>query len=195
LINILIIIILVIILLFASIMMIPFHITLNLGNKGLEFSGYFKVTWMKIRILKRDIPSKDEKKEEKPQKKEKKKADWNLERILKVFNLFLDALPHFKKIFHAFLRSLTLVRFKLDLKMGMDSPVDTAQLAGFFWSISPMINLVPRVSFSMRPEFMKTTLEGNLEVEIKLKLFWIVFESMKAITKKPVRNLINEVRA
>lgn len=192
-INVLIIIILVIIIILTSIMLIPFHITLNLGNNGLEFSGYFKITWMKIRILKRDIPS--EEKKEKQEKKEKEKADWNLERILKVFNLFLDALPYFKKIFFAFLRSLSLVRFKLDLKMGMDSPVDTAQLAGFFWTLSPMINLVPRVSFSMSPIFMKTTFEGNLEVEIKLKLFWIVFESLRAITKKPVRNLINEVRA
>ncbi len=194
-INILIIIILVIVLLLASIMVIPFHITLNLGNKGLEFKGYFKVTWMRIRILKRDIPSKEEKKEEEPKKKEKKKVEWNLERILKVFNLFLDAMPHFKKIFYAFLRSLTLVRFKLDLKLGMDSPVDTAQLAGFFWSLSPMVNLIPRVSFHMYPEFMKTTFEGNLEIELKLKLLWIVVESLKAFTKKPVRNFLNEVRA
>ena len=47
----------------------------------------------------------------------------------------------------------------------------------------------------MRPEFMKTTLEGNIELELKLKLFWIVMESLKAITKKPVRNFISEVRA
>jgi hypothetical protein len=55
-------------------------------------------------------------------------------------------MPYFENIFYAFLRSITLVRFKLDLKMGMDSPVDTAELAGFFWSLSPMVNLIPRVS-------------------------------------------------
>jgi len=176
-------------------MMIPFHITLNLGNFGLEFNGYFKITWMRISILKRDIPSKEEKKEEKPKRKEKVKAEWNLERIFKVFNLFLDAMPYLRNILYTFFRSITLVRLKLDFKMGMDSPVDTAELAGFFWSLSPIINLIPRVSFSMSPVFMKTTLEGNLEVELKIKLLWIVFESLKAITKKPVRNLINEVRA
>jgi hypothetical protein len=192
LINILIIIILVIVILLASIMMIPFHITLNLGNEGLEFKGYFKVTWMRIKILKQEIPSKEEKKE-KPEKKEK--AEWNLERIIKVLNLFLDALPHFKKVLNAFFRSFTLVRLNLDLKLGMDSPVDTAQLAGVFWSISPMVNLIPRVSLHMRPVFMKTTFEGNLELELKLKLLWIVVESLRAITKKPVRNFINEVRA
>ena len=177
-------------------MMIPFHITLNLGNNGLEFRGYFKVTWIRITILKRDIPSKEEKEEKKEEKPEKKeKAEWNFERILKVFNLLLDAMPYLKNILFAFFRSITLVKLKLDLKMGLDSPVDTAELAGFFWSLSPMVNLIPKVSFSMSPIFMKTTLEGNLEVELKIKLLWIVIESLKAITKKPVRNLINEVRA
>lgn len=195
-IYVLIIIMLVIILFLTSIMMIPFHITLNLDNKGLEFNGYFKVTWMRIKILKRDIPSKEEKKQEEDKKKDKKrdKAEWNLDRILKVFNLFLEAIPHFEKVFFAFVRSFTLERFCLNLRLGLDSPVDTAQLAGFFWSILPLVNLIPRVSIYMHPEFMKTTFKGHLELELKLKLLWIVLESLKALTKKPVRNLINEIR-
>jgi hypothetical protein len=47
----------------------------------------------------------------------------------------------------------------------------------------------------MRPVFMKSTFEGNLDFEIKIRLFWIAVEALKAITKKPVRSLINEVRA
>ena len=79
-------------------------------------------------------------------------------------------MPYLRNILYTFFRSITLVRLKLDFKMGMDSPVDTAELAGFFWSLSPIINLIPRVSFNMSPVFMKTTLEGNLEVELKIKL-------------------------
>ena len=71
-INILIIIILVIIIILASIMIIPFHITLNLGNKDMEVMGYFKVNWMRIRILRREIPSKEEKKEEKKRREKRK---------------------------------------------------------------------------------------------------------------------------
>jgi hypothetical protein len=175
-------------------MVIPFHITLNINNKGLEANGYFKVNWMKIRIIKRDIPSeKKEKKEE--EVKKKKKSEWNIDRFIRVFNLFLEALPHFEKVLYAFFKSITLERFDLDFIMGLDSPVDTAQLAGFFWSILPMVNLVPKISINMRPIFLKTTFEGNLEVELKIKLLWIVVESLKAFTKKPVRNLISEVRA
>ena len=73
-INILIIIILVIILLLVSIMMIPFHITLNLGNKDMEFKGYFKVNWMGIRIIRREIPSKRRKKRRKEERREERKS-------------------------------------------------------------------------------------------------------------------------
>jgi hypothetical protein len=175
-------------------MVIPFHITLNINNKGLEANGYFKVNWMKIRIIKRDIPSEEKEKKEVEAKK-KKKSEWNIDRFIRVFNLFLEALPHFEKVLYAFFKSITLERFDLDFIMGLDSPVDTAQLAGFFWSVLPMVNLVPKISINMRPIFLKTTFEGNLEVELKIKLLWIVVESLKAFTKKPVRNLISEVRA
>ena len=173
-------------------MVIPFHITLNLGNREMDVKGYFKMTWLKIKILKREIPSKEDKKEEKVEKKVK--TEWTLDRIIKVFNLFLESLPYFENIIYAFLRSITLERFRLDFNIGLDSPVDTAEIAGIFWSILPMVNLIPKVSINMRPVFIKTTLEGNMYFEIKIKLLWIVVESLKAITKKPVRNLINEVR-
>lgn len=194
-INILFLIILVIIILLviiiASIMLIPFHITLNLDNKGLDYKGYFKLTWLRIRILQREIPLKEEKKEV----EKKTKAEWTLNRIIKIFNLFLESMPYFENIFYAFLRSITIEKLNLNLALGMDSPVDTAQMAGFFWSILPTLNLIPKVSIHMNPVFMKSTFEGNLDFELKIRLFWIVVEALKAITKKPVRGLINEVRA
>jgi hypothetical protein len=91
-------IIILLVILIASIMLIPFHIALNLDNKGLDYNGYFKVTWLRIRILKREIPLKEEKKEEEEKKevKKKEKAEWTLNRIIKVFNLFLESIPYFE---------------------------------------------------------------------------------------------------
>jgi hypothetical protein len=196
LINILIIIILVIIVILASVMLIPFHIVLNLNNKGLEYDGFFKLTWLRIKILKREIPPKEE--EEKEVKKEiekKPKKEWTLDRIIKTLNLFIESMPYFENIFFAFIRSITIERFNMNLKLGMDSPVDTAEMAGFFWSVLPTVNLIPKVSIHMQPVFMKSTFEGEIDFELKIRLLWIVVESLKAIIKKPVRNLINEVRA
>ncbi|MGB7968898.1 MAG: DUF2953 domain-containing protein [Methanobacterium sp.] len=188
-------IIILLVILIASITLIPFHITLNLNNKGLDYNGYFKITWLRIGILKREIPIKEEEKEEKKEVEKKAKAEWTVNRIIKIFNLFLESMPYFENIFYAVFRSITIEKLRLNLALGMDSPVDTAQMAGFFWSILPTVNLIPKVSIHMNPVFMKSTFEGNLEFELKIRLFWIVIEGIKAITKKPIRSLINEVRA
>lgn len=190
----LIIIILVILLILASILMIPFHISLNLKNQGIEYNGYFQLTWMRIRLLKREIPSEEEKEEEKKEEK-KEKAKWTLSRVQKVLNLFSESLPYFERIIRAFIRSISLEKFNLNLTLGLESPVDTAMLSGLFWSLASIINTIPKVSINMKPYFMQNKLDGQIEVEFKIKLLWIVVEAIRAFTKKPVRNFISEVRA
>lgn len=195
-INILIIILLVIVVVVASILLVPFHITLNLANQGFKYNGYLQIKWLKIRIIKREIPSEEEKKEEEKQEKdEKPRAEWNLDRIVKVFNLFLEALPYFGRIFRSMIRSIDLERFLFNLKFGLDSPVDTAEILGISWSMASIINLIPKITINITPVFMQPTLDVKIELEFKIKLFWIVIESLRAFTKKPVRNLIKEVRA
>lgn len=195
-INILIIIVLVVVLIIISLLMVPFHITMNIANKGLKFNGFVQIKWMKIRIIKREIPSEtpEEEKEEKEEKKDEG-GRWNLDKIVKVFNLFLESLPHFERILIAIYRSVYLERFWFNLKVGLDSPVDTAMIAGVFWSMNSIINTIPRVTVTVRPQFMEPVLEGEVELEFKIRLLWIVAESIRAFTKKPVRNLISEVRA
>lgn len=189
----LIIIILVILVILASILMIPFHISLNLKNQGIEYKGYFQLTWMKIRLVKREIPSEEEKEKEKKEKKEK--AEWTLSRIQKVLNLFSESLPYFERIIRAFIRSISLEKFYLNLTLGLDSPVDTAMLSGLFWSLASVINTIPKVSINMKPQFMENRFDGQFEIELKIKLLWIVVEALRAYSKKPVRNFISEVRA
>lgn len=195
-ITILIIVLLVVVLIIACLLMVPFHIILNLENQGLKFQGTMQIKWMKIGIIKREIPS-ETPEEEKEEKKEEKGevAKWNLDKIVKVFNLFLESLPHFERILIAIYRSIDLERFWLNLRVGLDSPVDTAMIAGVFWSMNSIINTIPRVKVTVNPQFMKPVFEGKVEIEFKIKLLWIVAESIRAVTKKPVRNLIREVRA
>jgi len=196
LINILLIIVLVVVLIIISLLMVPFHITLNIANQGLKFNGFIQIKWMKIRIIKREIPSEtpEDEKEEKEEKKDEG-AEWNLDKIVKVFNLFLESLPHFERIICAIYRSVNLERFLFNLKVGLDSPVDTAMIAGVFWSMNSIVNTIPRVTVTVHPQFMEPVLEGQVELEFKVRLLWIVAESIRAITKKPVRNLISEVRS
>jgi len=177
-------------------MKIPFHINLLLSNSGLEFNGYLKVTWMRITLFKHNISNQEKKKVKKENKKgiDNKKPKWNVKRFLNIFNLFLETLPYFQKIFSAFISSLSLEKLVVYLNIGMDSPVDTAQVTGVFWSISSWINLYPNITIYIQPEFMKTRFDGKIELVSELKLLWIVIGLLNLITKKPVRNLIKEIR-
>ncbi len=184
-------IILILALILLAILLIPFHISFYIQKREMNINGYFKVRWLKIRIIKRDIPSKEGKKEEKEVKKERK---FDIEQLLRLWNEFWDAFDYLKPLFPAFFRSITLEKFYLDLNLGFYSPVDTAMIYGYFWSISSIINVIPVVSLSMIPEFQKSKLDGSVELNLKLKLLWIVAAFIKAYTKKPVRVLLGSLR-
>jgi len=155
----------------------------------MDVRGYFKLTWLRIRIIQRDIPS--EEKEE----KEKKERKFDLEEMIKIFNQFLEAFDYLKPVLQAFLKSLTLERLSLDLNLGFNSPVSTAMIYGYFCAIKSVLNIVPPAYLSMTPEFQKSKLDGAFELQLKLKLLWIVVEGLKAYTKKPVRELFGSIRS
>jgi len=50
------------------------------------------------------------------------------------------------------------------------------------------------VYLNVEPDFHKERLDGSFLIEIKIILLLIVIESLKALTKKPVRSLAGEFR-
>lgn len=157
--------------------------------------GKLKLSWMRIRLIQRDIPPEaEEEKKEKKKKKKKKERKFESKKLIKSIKLFWKSLEHLIPILTAFLKSLTLEKFSLNLNLGFGSPVDTAMTSGYFWSLASVMNLIPPVSLSLTPDFQKERIDGSVELNIKLKLFWIVVESIKAFTKKPVRKLLWSLR-
>lgn len=188
-------IILILALILLLILFIPFHITFYLRKQEENIRGNFKINWLKIRIIQRDIPSEeDKKKKEKKEKKEKKKRKFDLDQFLKVINQLLNALEHIIPIFRAFLKSIHLEKFSLNLNLGFYSPVDTAMFSGIFWSISAILNVIPPINLSVTPDFQKSKFDGSLELMLKLKLYPIVAAVIKALTKKPVWKLLWSLR-
>ncbi|MGP8023612.1 MAG: DUF2953 domain-containing protein [Methanobacterium sp.] len=183
-------IILILALILLAILLIPFHISFYIQKREMNISGYFRIRWLKIRIIQRDIPT-EKKEEEKEVKKERK---FNLEQLLKILNQFIEAFDYIKPLIPAFLRSITLKNLSLDLNLGFYSPVDTAMINGYIWSISSILNNIPLISISTTPDFQESKLEGSFELNLKLKLLWIVIASLKAFTKKPVRDLVGSIR-
>lgn len=184
-------IVLVLVLFLLCILLIPFNICLNLKLKGLKIEGFFKLTWMKIRLLKRTFP--DDKKEE-IEKKDMKRQKPDLKRLPKIISLLYESYPYLIDIFKVLMKSADFKRLYIKLNLGFNSSYDTAVASGFIYSIMPLINLIPKLSFLFEPDFERECIEAKLNLEINMILWPIVAKSLNAITKKPVRSLLNELR-
>ncbi len=181
-------IILILALILLSILFIPFHISFYLKKRETDIRGYFQVSWLKIRLLKRTIP------EEEKEKKEKKERKFSFDKVFDVLRKFIAAFDYLTPILRAFIQSLDLEKLSLNLNIGFTSPVTTALISGYFWSISSILNLIPTVNLSMTPDFQKSKVDGSFEFELKLIPYRIVAALLKAYTKKPVRELFYAVR-
>lgn len=189
-------IIIILALILLAILLVPFYISFYIQKRETIVRGYFKVSWLKIRLIQRNIPSekKEKKEEKKKKKKERKKREFDINQTLKVINQFWNALEYLKPILHAFFKSITLEKLSLDLNIGFYSPVDTAMISGYFWSISSFLNLIPQISLYLTPDFQKSKQDGSLDLRIKIKIYPLAVELLRAITKKPVRELFGSLR-
>ena len=191
------IIILIIVLIIIGILVVPFHISLELFRQSKINQGYLRIKWWKIKIIDRElIQPKKEKKEKKPKRKfdVKKLLDVLPDMLPKVIPDFIESLPYFMDIMESSLRSISIERIALNLIFGLGDSADTAMLGGFFYSVIAIVNVFPNTHFSVEPDLKNERLEGSLNIKVKLRLLRIVATSLKVLTKKPVRSLLWELR-
>lgn len=191
-------IIIILALILLAILFIPFHISFYLKKRDKDIRGNFQLKWLKVRIIKRTIPEEEEKeeKEEKDKEKEekKKKTKFDVDTFLEILKQVKESIKYLTPIIRAFLKSIKLEKFSLNLNIGFTSPVSTALISGYFWSASSILNLISSVNLSITPDFQNSKLDGTLELELRLTLFRVVAAFIKALTKKPVRDLIRSMR-
>ncbi|MGB9980320.1 DUF2953 domain-containing protein [Methanobacterium sp.] len=182
-------IILIILLIVIGILVVPFNIYLNAYNSGFKIKGTFKLTWMKLKLIQRDIPP------EKPAEKKgnEQENEFKISNIPKVFSLLIESWPYFENIFNSFLRSTSFETFSLNLTLGLGDPADTALVGGYFWAVSSLLNMIPNAYISLEPDFLNERVEVDITLKIKIRLFWIIIEIIRAFTKKPVRMLFKEL--
>ncbi|HHT18673.1 MAG: DUF2953 domain-containing protein [Euryarchaeota archaeon] len=187
------IIIIILVLILLSFLAIPLNLSLALKKSGSDINGKFSLRWLGIKIFYREIPG--EEKEETEKKKKKDEEDkFDLDRILKILKLFLEAWPHIYQLMLTIYRSFIIEKIFLDLTMGLESPADTALFTGYIWAFTYPLNALTRINTIITPDFDRRILDGNLELDVKLKLGGVVIEAIRAYTKKPVRELIHELR-
>ena len=183
------IIILIIILILIGILVVPFQISLRLYRMGSVNEGHFKLSWARIGLIHRKFPSK-----KKEPKKEKKKKEIDFSRVPKIISLFIESLPYIFNIFEAFLKSISVNKVSIDSVIGLTNSADTAIITGYLWALSSIINIIPNTCLTVEPDFNKERIDGSFLIELKLILLWIAIEGLKALTKKPVRSLLFELR-
>lgn len=185
-------IILILALILLLILFIPFHISFYLNKNEKDIRGNFQVSWLKIRLFKTNIPPKKKEKKEKTEKKkeEEQKTKFTIDNIFMLLNKFTAAFEYLLPILRAFLNSVKFERLSLNLNLGFISPVNTALFSGYFWSVSSVLNIIPTLNLSITPDFQKPRYDGCFDFKLSLTLYRIVGISLKALTKKPVRELI-----
>lgn len=182
------IIVLIIVLIIIGILVVPFQISVELFRQNTTNQGYLRVRWLKLKIIDKKLiqPSKKEKKPE--------KREFDINRIPKIISLSLESLPEFMNILKSFLRSVSIERISLNSIIGLEDSADTAMLGGFLYSVAAVVNVLPNTYFSVEPDLQNERLEGSLNVKLKLILLWIVIEFLNALTKKPFRSFLGELR-
>lgn len=184
-------IILILALILLLILFIPFHISFYLNKNEKDIRGNFKVSWLRIRLFKTNIPPKKKDKQEKPENKEEgQKTKFTIDNIFMLLNKFTAAFDYLLPVLCAFLNSVKLERLSLNLNLGFISPVNTALFSGYFWSVSSVLNIIPTLNLTITPDFQKPRYDGCFNFKLNLTLYRIFWASLKALTKKPVRELL-----
>jgi hypothetical protein len=205
------------------VLIIPFHISLRLQKNGGRVEGLFELKWLKVRIFKKDFPEEEklevdeeekisekieekEKAEEKEKlKKEKKTLDekkkdkkekrkWKWDDIKKILKLVFASGNYFIQFLGDILKSISLDRFNMHLILGMDSTSDTATYVGYIWATASLLNLSPPVHISAEPSFFNQRMDGELFLELEIRLIRPLLATLRLLSRKPVLKLLWELR-
>jgi len=178
----------------AAVLLIPLHVSLQLLKQGSITSGNLRISWLGL-TFRRKIPSGEKKRKQKKEEgEEEKKKRPDLSRLPETVSRLMESLPYFPSIFRTFMRSLTVERFSADVELGLGSPVETAVVSGYLWSLASLVNISPKADLTVKPNFQEEQLEGSLITDLKIRLLWIAVALVKAVTKKPVRQLFTSMR-
>ena len=195
----------------AALILVPFHLCLDLKIDGFSVTGFYKVKWFGLTIRRVELsgPGEDEDiKRLEDKKKTKirtvsagkdvkkdnadKRSKFDRQRFLKDPRLFIDALPSFFSILKDLMRTVHIERILLNITLGLDDPANTAILCGYLWSMASFVSK-PSAIIRIDPYFGGDRLIGSANAEVWGRLLWVMLAFIGALREKPIRRLLKEM--
>jgi hypothetical protein len=181
------------IVLLAFFLLVPFHLSLNIGKTGPLLQGGYRVAWLGRTLWKAEISPKSagdllasvwtkEAGEE-----EGREID-NPADIQSLINVA----PALANILLDLLKSIIFKKTSCRLCFGLDDPAQTAIISGYIWSVASALGLFPARIF-IEPWFGGERLEGEFMAEIEARMLWAVFAVIQALRVREIRLFLREM--
>ena len=182
------------------ILIIPFHISVNLNKIGGTFKGTLEIKWSKIRLITKKFPEKNggkkkEKGDEIEEEKEKEpKSPFSWKYLKKTVNLLIESRNYIFKFLKISWNSFHIEIVKIHIILGFESTVDTAITMGYMWSAASIMNIHPKIDFQAESDFTTERLDGNLSLRFNIRLLKPFAAFIWLLTKKPILSLLWNLR-
>ena len=188
------IILIIIVALILSVLFIPFSLTLT-GSASIFAPAKFEFAfgWIGITLW-RFKPGKTPARSREKKPKEKKETQPDVQRVARILTYFRDSIPAFTALSRYARKAIHIQYLNIDLILGLGDPAETALTAGYIWAFAWILNQIPFVEFSLRPDLREINLQSNFSLKLKVRTIYLVIGFLLAYSKKPFRQLIKEVR-
>lgn len=200
-------------------LIVPVHLSLGFSKKGELMRGSYKIAWFGLILRKgellptsaedligymiRDTEGQEddsearksnfsEDKEKEGLEKETSEIDESGLQSPPGLRTLIDAFPAITKLLKNLLRSIKFQDISCSLCIGLNDPVQTALISGYFWSISSMLGLF-RANLSFEPCFEEEILEGEFSTSLSVRLLWTMLAFLNALREGKIRRLLLEV--
>jgi len=144
-------------------------------------SGKVSILLAGRRILTRPFKSKEK------EKRKKARSFPNVQKIVAQLPHISGPMSNFPSLLK---RSVKLKKIRLRFRFGLGDPSQTGIVYGLLQPVIAYVTpMADRMVVEVEPVFNEETLEGSLELDLRLRLFRLVVPAMKLILSKPVRQM------
>ena len=198
-------------LIIAALILVPFHLCLDLKIDGFSVTGFYKVKWFGLTLHRAELsgPRGDEDKKRLEGKKKTRDAavsggkdvknrdtadrrsKFDRQRFLKDPRMYIDALPSFFRVLKDLMGAVHTESLSLNINLGLDDPANTAVLSGYLWSMASFVSTPATIR--IEPCFVGDRLDGSLDAEVWGRLLWVLLAFIGALREKPIRRLLREM--